>query len=105
MYLQELKNNAEGEKAENNQAERAPPAAVPEDTSAASEEKPANGLAVSDPTLVADDVVDKSQDDTPDVPTRVSEKKRLHWKGKTCKYSASVPLFSYLTQPPQISHH
>ena len=105
MYLQELKNNAEGEKAENNQAESAPPAAVPEDASVASEEKPANGLAVSDPTPVADDAVDKSQDDTPDVPTRVSEKKRLHWKGKTCKSSASVPLFSLLTQQFQTSHH
>lgn len=26
-----------------------------------------------------------SQKDSPDVPSRPSEKKRLHWKGKTCK--------------------
>lgn len=29
---------------------------------------------------------DASQTDTPDVPMRPAEKKRLHWKGKTCKF-------------------
>jgi hypothetical protein len=28
---------------------------------------------------------DKSQHDTPDAPIPPSEKKRLHWSGKTCK--------------------
>ncbi|CCM05385.1 uncharacterized protein FIBRA_07601 [Fibroporia radiculosa] len=28
---------------------------------------------------------DESQDDSPDVPMRFAEKKRLHWSGKTCK--------------------
>lgn len=32
---------------------------------------------------------DESQKDTPDVPLRPAEKKRLHWKGKTC---LSIPL-------------
>lgn len=26
-----------------------------------------------------------AQEDTPDVPVRFAEKKRLHWKGKTCE--------------------
>lgn len=30
------------------------------------------------------------QDDTPDVPMRFSEKKRLHWSGKTCAYLAKA---------------
>ena len=29
---------------------------------------------------------DESQEDTPDVPLRPIEKKRLHWEGKTCVY-------------------
>ena len=28
-----------------------------------------------------------SQVDTPDVPVRFSEKKRLHWAGKTCEFN------------------
>lgn len=36
-------------------------------------------------------IVDESQvlshPDTPDVPLKPSEKKRLHWKGKTCLYT------------------
>ncbi|PIL29241.1 hypothetical protein GSI_09290 [Ganoderma sinense ZZ0214-1] len=82
-YLQEIKNNAEGE---NNQAESAPPAAIraePEYASVVIAEEPTNDSAIVNPAPVADGAVDKSQDDTPDVPTRVSEKKRLHWKGKT----------------------
>ena len=31
-----------------------------------------------------------SQTDTPDVPMRFVEKKRLHWSGKTCKWFRSV---------------
>lgn len=32
-----------------------------------------------------DDTLDRN--DTPDVPMRFSEKKRLHWTGKTCEIS------------------
>lgn len=31
------------------------------------------------------ETVDKSQEDAPDAPVRFVEKKRLHWKGKTCE--------------------
>jgi tRNA-dihydrouridine synthase 3 len=31
-----------------------------------------------------------TQVDTPDVPFRFSEKKRLHWSGKTCKLGMDV---------------
>ncbi|KAI1792355.1 zinc finger dihydrouridine synthase [Ganoderma leucocontextum] len=84
-YLQEIKNNGEGGKAENERAEGATvsqAAAEPQDTPTASSDKPADGSAAPDPAPAADSA-DKSQDDTPDVPIRFAEKKRLHWKGKT----------------------
>ena len=46
------------------------------------------------PTAVASDTRGadaEAQKDTPDVPLRMSEKKRLHWRGKTC-----TSPFSYL---------
>ena len=42
--------------------------------------------AVAEPQPTAADSEDQSQNDTPDVPLRFSEKKRLHWTGKTCKH-------------------
>ena len=98
-YLQEIKNSAEGEKAENDQAENAPVSQLapePQDTPPVGSEAPADAPAVSDPLPPSNQTVDESQDDTPDVPIRFAEKKRLHWKGKTCKSSASVLLCSYL---------
>ncbi|KAH9831746.1 zinc finger dihydrouridine synthase [Rhodofomes roseus] len=47
---------------------------------------PASSIDVQTPDAPAPattDTEDQSQKDTPDVPLRFSEKKRLHWKGKT----------------------
>ncbi|KAI0357848.1 zinc finger dihydrouridine synthase [Trametes cingulata] len=67
-YLKEIQNNANDEK----KAEDTSPAVE----TAAEEPAPAAPQSSADP-------VDKSQDDTPDVPLRPVEKKRLHWTGKT----------------------
>ena len=45
-----------------------------------------------------DDEVDEeaeveAQRDTPDVPVRFSEKKRLHWRGLTCSFSPLQHLY------------
>ena len=47
-----------------------------------------------------DAVTPTSQVDTPDVRVRFPEKKRLHWKGKTCKLfpRAHSSLISHLLQ-------
>ena len=53
----------------------------------------AAGSDIPEPNFTIDDIVETqsrelngplSQVDTPDVPVRFSEKKRLHWAGKTC---------------------
>ncbi|KAI0705569.1 zinc finger dihydrouridine synthase [Earliella scabrosa] len=83
-YLQEIKNANEGEKAE----QEGQAADAPDGTTAASGPKnaPSSEEAQDLPTTAAGgppDMIDKSQDDTPDVPLRFVEKKRLHWTGKT----------------------
>ena len=84
--MQEIKIANEGGKAE--QEEQA--ADAPDGTTAASgpQNAPSSEEAQDLPTTVAGgppDMIEKSQDDTPDVPLRFVEKKRLHWTGKTCK--------------------
>ncbi|KAJ3010634.1 hypothetical protein NUW54_g2423 [Trametes sanguinea] len=44
---------------------------------------PSEAQPVEPITPAVADAVDRSQDDTPDVPLRFVEKKRLHWTGKT----------------------
>ncbi|KAI0364512.1 zinc finger dihydrouridine synthase [Pilatotrama ljubarskyi] len=71
-YLKEIQNNANHEK----KVEETPQATESIAQPAADRPKdvaPPNGA----------DAVDQSQDDTPDVPLRPVEKKRLHWTGKT----------------------
>ncbi|OSD00670.1 zinc finger dihydrouridine synthase [Trametes coccinea BRFM310] len=46
-------------------------------------ETPAGTQPIESVPAASDDAVDRSQDDTPDVPLRFVEKKRLHWAGKT----------------------
>jgi tRNA-dihydrouridine synthase 3 len=41
--------------------------------------------------------VNHAQDDTPDVPFRAGEKKRLHWEGKTCAFYSTYPFVISLT--------
>ncbi|TBU59815.1 zinc finger dihydrouridine synthase [Dichomitus squalens] len=88
-YLQELKDAAiEGDKAnsdktEDEKADNVPePTTEPQATPATGPESTTNGSSYLVPPA-ATATIDKLQDDTPDVPIRAVEKKRLHWKGKT----------------------
>ncbi|KAH9937802.1 zinc finger dihydrouridine synthase [Epithele typhae] len=73
-YLEELKNAAnEGEKGNGET-----PATESQDSSSTLVE-----ATVTEPPADGVTAVDHSQDDTPDVPVRFMEKKRLHWKEKT----------------------
>ncbi|RDX44564.1 zinc finger dihydrouridine synthase [Lentinus brumalis] len=88
-YLQEIKNANEAEKADTAEQTADVPAASATDSTPAIDSTPATdsapAISVSDSASPAQPAVsvDKSQDDTPDVPIRAVEKKRLHWNGKT----------------------
>ncbi|KAI0672475.1 zinc finger dihydrouridine synthase [Trametes maxima] len=77
-YLKELQNSTNDEK----KAESTVPAAAdslttPRDTADITEK------TAGIPDVEITETVEKVQDDTPDVPLRFMEKKRLHWTGKT----------------------
>lgn len=51
------------------------------------------------------DMEDQAQNDTPDVPMRAEEKKRLNWAGKTCEIQKQSKKIVDLISMLQISHH
>ena len=81
VYLKELKNSGEEGK--------------PNPEPAVQGEALATARPVEEASEAATQVVategDQSQEDTPDVPLRLSEKKRLHWRGKTCEFCCVRP--------------
>ena len=76
-YLKEIQNAAADEKKAESTLEAATEAVTVNVSEV--EAQPSDSAAVATKTEE-----DHSQDDTPDVPLRFVEKKRLHWSGKTC---------------------
>lgn len=94
-YLKELQ--SAGEEAKTNPE-------IPEQdeaTAAAQPEAPAKDTSEAVAQAVTTEG-DQSQIDTPDVPLRLSEKKRLHWRGKTCEFCRVRP--SALTMDGRLRH-
>lgn len=73
-YLKELQDNANEPPKKKEEAPQTPDIAP---------EPPIQPAAPEGPTVP--ETADKSQEDAPDAPVRFVEKKRLHWKGKTCE--------------------
>lgn len=91
-YLEELKNAAnEAEKGGDEQPaetqDGSAPTTVP--VSALEEQDGATAPTPSDVVSKSQSTMDQTQEDTPDVPLRFVEKKRLHWTGKTCTLQCS----------------
>ncbi|KAI9068651.1 zinc finger dihydrouridine synthase [Trametes sanguinea] len=76
-YLKEIQQAANEQVASNAAAEATEPSA------SSAPETPSGAQPVEPVESAIADAVDRSQDDTPDVPLRFVEKKRLHWTGKT----------------------
>lgn len=84
-YLKELQSPGQEGKpnAASSAKDEAPTAAAAPDTPAEEASEAQQQPVVTDGDL--------SQTDTPDVPLRLNEKKRLHWRGKTCEFHSVRP--------------
>ena len=93
MYLKELEANTQ-------QTEKAAQVVVAEPEQDATDDQ----IPVTATPTPAIAQADTSKVDTPDVPMRFEEKKRLDWAGKTCQLLYASPSPEILTAPCQTSH-
>ena len=97
-YLQELRDSAnEAEKGDADQQAQPNGESIVAMTPSVSAFKGDAVPGTEGTTSIPQDETAKSQVDTPDVPLRFVEKKRLHWAGKTCRHGVVVCSLKSLT--------